>query len=114
MATTGNGAAVSWPAMSTAVSLLSRQQLCPEVSRNALLEGGDGAGPVLAAMEIIAAALTGLMFPDDMGGCFLELLGLAALKHGAEPAEGRSERGRQRRGRVGARVRRPASAFRAR
>jgi hypothetical protein len=88
MATTGNGAAVSWPAMSTAVSLLSRQQLCPEVSRNALLEGGDGAGPVLAAMEIIAAALTGLMFPDDMGGCFLELLGLAALKHGAEPAGG--------------------------
>ncbi len=80
MATT-NDTTVSWPAMACAVALLTRQQACPDVSRDVLLEGSEP-GQVLAAMEIIAAALTALMFPDDQGGRFLELLGLSALEHG--------------------------------
>jgi len=71
--------------MACAVSLLSRQQFCPEVSRDALLEGGEP-GQVLAAMEIITAALTGVLFPDDQGGRFLEVLGLVVLEHGSPPA----------------------------
>ncbi len=77
MAAAKDNAAVSWAAVSTATALLARLQVCPDVSRDALLEGDDP-GEVLAAMEVITAALTGAMF-DDRGARFLELLGEAAV-----------------------------------
>jgi len=74
---------VSWPAVSTAVSLLSRQQLCPEVSRDALLDG-QPRDDVAMALEIIAAAVIGVLSPDDRGARALEALGQLAAEKSAE------------------------------
>ena len=85
MARTKGGTVVSWPAVSAAVALLTSLRGGSDDLRADVI-GDLPPAEVLAAMEIIAAALTGLMFPGDQGGRFLELLGLSALEHGTQQA----------------------------
>lgn len=74
-----DGAPVSWDAVTTAIGLLTRLQMCPDVPRAAVL-GDQPPGEVLVAMEIVASALLETLYPDDRGATALQLLGQLAAE----------------------------------
>jgi hypothetical protein len=65
------------------VGLLTRQQTCPEVSRETLLDG-HAADDVLEAMTVIAGAFAAALSPGDKGARVLQHLGLRVLELEAE------------------------------
>jgi len=67
----------------TAVALLARRQLAPEVLRENVL-GDIPPGDVLEAMEVIAGVFLGMLSPDDRGARVLEALGLLTAEHRPE------------------------------
>lgn len=78
--------AVSWPAVSAAVALLTAQQARSGDSHADVL-GPVPAGEVIAALGIIAGALLHAVSPADDGARVLEALGLlAAGKDADRPA----------------------------
>jgi len=74
---------VSADAVSTAVGLMTRLGMCPEVPRAAVL-AGQPPGEVLAAMEIIATALLKTLCPGDHGATALQILGQFAAAQAAQ------------------------------
>jgi hypothetical protein len=69
----------SWPSLATAVALLARRRVAPEVPRSDVLDG-QAAGAVLEAMELLCDSLLCAAAPDDLGARMLEHIGaLAAL-----------------------------------
>lgn len=68
--------AVSATAVATAVALVTRQALAPDIPRQDVLGGSDPAG-VLAAMETVTAGLLAGVWPGDKGANALARIGLA-------------------------------------
>lgn len=77
MASTRDDTAVSWPAVSAAVALLTAQRARSCDSRAGII-GPVPAGEVITALEVIAGALLHVLSPDDDGAQALEALGLLA------------------------------------
>jgi hypothetical protein len=85
----GKATAVSLPAISAAVALLTRQHSCPDASRAEILDDSDPA-EVLEAMEALAGGLLAGALPGDAGTTLLRRVGLlvADLEGGQESPGG--------------------------
>ena len=89
-------APVTSPALSTAVALLTRRRMAPDVSRDDVI-GGQPPGRVLEAMEVVTDVCLELLSPADKGAGVLEGLGLLAAR--GHPAAGLTTPEPSRRGR---------------
>jgi hypothetical protein len=77
-------ASITVAAVKTAVALITRQAVAPDVQREDVL-GGVPADGVLEAMEAVAGGLLAGISPGDGGAAMLERVGLAiADLEGAE------------------------------
>lgn len=74
--------AITWPAVSSAVALVTSLR-ASEGDSQAGLVGDAEPGHVITALTIVSTVLLDALAPDSRGDVFLELLGLAALEHGA-------------------------------
>lgn len=83
MAGTKDDTAVSWPAMSAAVALLTARR-AGSGHRQADIIGDMPPGQVITALEIIADAWLEIVMPGDTFAAALQLLGLAALEHATQ------------------------------
>jgi hypothetical protein len=68
--------------MACAIGLLTRLEMCPDVSRADVL-GDQPLGEVLAGMEVVAAALLTSLYPSDGGARMLQGLGLVVAERAA-------------------------------
>lgn len=87
MARATDDTAVSWPAFSSAVAVLTSLRARSGDSQAALIDG-QPPGQVIAALAIISTALLKALAPDAGGDLFLGQLGLAALEHSAKQSGG--------------------------
>ena len=78
---------LSWQAMSCAIGLLTRLELCREVPRSAVLDGQEP-GEVLAAMELVAGALLEILYPGEQAAAALRALGHLAAERAAQETAG--------------------------
>ncbi len=83
MPETRSHTAATWPGVSVAVALLTSLRGGSADSQADVL-GDQSPAEVLAAMEILAAVFLNAVAPDRRGDRVLELIGLAALEHGAQ------------------------------
>jgi hypothetical protein len=83
MARAPDDTAVTWTAFSSAVALLTSLRARSQDSQADLI-GTEPPEHVVTALAIVSTALLEALTPDAGGDAFLEVLGLAALRHGGE------------------------------
>ena len=79
MAGTKDGTAIGWPAVSSAVALVTSLRARSGDPQAGLI-GDAEPREVVAALTIVSTVLLDALAPDSGGDVFLELLGLAALR----------------------------------
>lgn len=82
MTTTRDDTAITWPAVSSAVALVTSLRARSGDSQADLISDAEP-GQVVAALTVVSTVLLEALAPDSRGDVFLELLGLAALENSA-------------------------------
>ena len=84
MAGTKDDTTVSWPAVSSAVALVTSLRARSGDSQADLI-GDAEPGEVIAALTIVSTVLLDALAPDSGGDVFLQLLGVEALRQAGGP-----------------------------
>jgi len=84
VAGTKDDTTVSWPAVSSAVALVTSLRARSGDSQADLI-GDAEPGQVITALTVVSTVLLDALAPDSRGDVFLELLGLEALRQAGGP-----------------------------
>lgn len=87
MPETKDSTAVSWPAVSAAVGLLTARRAGSGDSQSDIL-GDVPPGQAIAALEILGDVFLDALAPGDLGDRVLEFIGLAALREAHRSRKG--------------------------